>query len=321
MKNGRDAMKLYVFKRFLQLFLVMLLASFITFGLSHLTPSDPAEMMLTSHDVIPTTELLEKTREEMGLNDPFIVQYGNWLSNLVTGDLGYSYSTRGPVTDVIGQRVFMTVKLAMVALFILVGCSLTLGILSAMQKNNWIDFTIRAFSLVGISIPSFWLGLLLIYFFVVKLNWFKITDPTSLDSVILPAFTLSIPLIGRYTRQIRAAILDQYSQDFVIGARARGIKESHILIRHVLPNALLGIITLLGLSVAVLLGGTVIVESVFAWPGLGSMALEAITYRDYPLLQAYVIFMVFIYVIINFMVDIITQALNPRVEIRGEGKG
>lgn len=314
-------MKYYVFKRFLQLIIVMLLASIITFGLTFLSPSDPAEMMLTSHDVIPTEETLEKIREEMGLKDPFIVQYGNWLSNLLTGDFGYSYSTRGPVTDVLGQRVYMTVKLAAVALFILIVVSLTFGIVSALKKNNWMDIIIRVVSLVSISVPSFWLGLLLIYFFVVKLNWFKITDPTASASVILPAFTLSIPLIGRYTRQIRVAILEQYSADYVIGARARGVKESKILFKHVLPNALVGIITLLGLSVAVLLGGTVIVESVFAWPGLGSMALEAITYRDYPLLQAYVIFMVFIYVTINFIVDIVTQALNPRVEIRGEGKG
>lgn len=308
-----------MFKRTLQLLVVMLLASFLTFSLSFITPSDPAEIMLTSRDVIPTAELLEKTREEMGLNEPFMMQYGNWLSNIVTGDFGYSYSTRGPVVDVFGQRMFMTIKLAALALLFLIVFSLLLGVLSAVKHNTWVDYIIRAFSLVGISIPGFWLGLLLIYYFVVKLNWFKITDPTAYNSVVLPALTLSIPLIGRYTRQIRAAVLDQYSQDFVIGARARGIKERTILLRHVLPNALIGILTLLGLSIAVLLGGTVIVESVFAWPGLGSMALEAITYRDYPLLQAYVIFMVFIYVTINFAVDIATQLLNPRIDIRGEG--
>lgn len=311
-------MKISVFKRFLQLLIVMLMTTFITFGLTYLSPSDPAEMMLTSKDVIPSEEMLEKTKEEMGLNEPFIVQYGDWLTNLLTGDLGYSYSTRGPVSDVLGQRVWMTVKLAAVALILLMIASLTLGIVSALYQNKWIDLFIRFLSLAGISIPSFWLGLLLIYFFVVKFNWFKITDPTSLHSVILPALTLSIPLIGRYTRQIRAAILEEYSADYVIGARARGVKESKILLKHILPNALLGLITLFGLSVATLLGGTVIVESVFAWPGLGSMVLEAITYRDYPLVQAYVIIMVFIYVTVNFLVDIVTQAINPMVQLRGE---
>ncbi|MBM4763017.1 nickel ABC transporter permease [Bacillus sp. B15-48] len=312
-------MKQYVLKRFLQMVIVMMFASFFTFGLTFLSPSDPAEMMLTAHDVIPTEEMLEKTREEMGLNKPFFVQYGSWLMNLLTGDLGYSYSTRGAVTEVLGPRILMTVKLAVVAILILIVFSFILGILSAIKKDTLLDFLIRGVSLVGISIPSFWLGLLLIYFFVVKLNWFKITDPTSAGSVILPAVTLAIPLMGRYIRQIRAAILDQYSADYVIGARARGIKETSILLKHVLPNALTGIITLFGLSMAVLLGGTVIVESVFSWPGLGLMALEAITYRDYPLLQAYVIFMVLIYVSLNFLVDVTTQALNPRVETRGRG--
>lgn len=298
----------------------MLLTSFITFGLTYLSPGDPAELMLTSRDVIPTEEMLEKAREEMGLNDPFIIQYGKWLFKLLTGDFGYSFSTKGPVTEILGQRIIMTVKLAIVSLSFLVIVSLVLGIVSAIYQNKWIDIVIRLISLMGISIPSFWLGLILIYYFIVKLNWFKITEPTALSSVILPALTLSIPLIGKYTRQIRIAILEQYSADYVVGARARGVKESRILIRHVLPNSLLAIITLLGLTVATLLGGTIIVESVFAWPGLGSMALEAITYRDYPLLQAYVIFMVFIYVAANFLVDIVTQGINPRVQIREEGQ-
>ncbi|MEK4495467.1 nickel ABC transporter permease [Ureibacillus sp. FSL W8-0352] len=310
----------YIIKRFIQLLIVMLLTSFITFGLTYLSPGDPAELMLTSRDVIPTEEMLEKAREEMGLNDPFIIQYGKWLFNLLTGDFGYSFSTKGPVTEILGQRIIMTVKLAIVSLSFLVIVSLVLGIVSAIYQNKWIDIVIRLISLMGISIPSFWLGLILIYYFIVKLNWFKITEPTALSSVILPALTLSIPLIGKYTRQIRIAILEQYSADYVVGARARGVKESRILIRHVLPNSLLAIITLLGLTVATLLGGTIIVESVFAWPGLGSMALEAITYRDYPLLQAYVIFMVFIYVAANFLVDIVTQGINPRVQIREEGQ-
>lgn len=310
-------MKYYLLKRITQLLIVMLLASFLTFGLTYISPSDPAEMMLTARDVIPTEELLEKTREEMGLNDPFILQYGNWLKNLLKGDLGYSYSKRGSVAEVLPQRIFMTTRLALVALLILMVFSLSLGILSAIRKSKLADYIIRGLSFVGISIPAFWLGLILIYIFAVKYRWFRITDPYALKSVILPAMTLAIPLIGRYVRQIRAAILEQYSQDYVVGARARGIREGEIIVHHILPNALLGIITLLGLSTAALLGGTVIVENIFTWPGLGSMALEAITYRDYPLLQAYVIFMVLIYVGINFIVDIITQVLDPRVVIRG----
>lgn len=311
------SMKYYLFKRILQLLVVMILASFLTFGLTYMSPSDPAEMMLTSHDIIPTEELLEKTREEMGLNNPFIIQYGNWLKNLLTGDFGYSYSSKESVSNILSQRIFMTLRLALVALLFLIVFSLTLGILSAINKNKLLDHIIGVISFVEISIPSFWLGLILIYIFVVKVHYFDITDNSSMESVILPAVTLSIPLMGRYIRQIRSAILEQYSQDYVVGARARGIKESEIIIKHILPNAIMGIITLLGLTTAMLLGGTVIVESIFSWPGLGSMALEAITYRDYPLLQSYVIFMALIYVTINFVVDIITQAIDPRVNLKG----
>lgn len=310
-------MKSYLFKRVLQLLIVMLLASFLTFSLTYISPSDPAEMMLTSHDVIPTEELLEKTREEMGLNKPFLVQYGNWLKNLMTGNLGYSYSTGESVSNILPQRIAMTARLAVVALLFLIVFSITLGIIAAIKKNRLLDYIIRGISFVGISIPAFWLGLILIYIFVLRFSWFKITDQYSIKSVILPALTLSTPLMGRYIRQIRAAVLEEYTQDYVIGARARGIKESEIILKHILPNALLGIITLLGLSIALLLGGTVIVENIFAWPGLGSMALEAITYRDYPLLQAYVIFMVLIYVSINLIVDTITQAIDPRVSLKG----
>ncbi|AKL96343.1 ABC-type dipeptide/oligopeptide/nickel transport system, permease component [Clostridium aceticum] len=307
-------------KKILQLMSVMILASFITFSLTYISPSDPAEMLLTAHDIVPTQELLEKTREEMGLNDPFIMQYGNWLKGLFRGDFGYSYSTRGLVADILPQRIFMTVRLAVAALLFLIFFSFVLGILSAVKKNTVLDYIVRGLSLMGISIPAFWLGLMLMYVFVVELRWFKITEQTSFKSVILPAMTLAIPLMGRYIRQIREAILEQYSQDYVIGARARGIKESKIIIKHILPNALLGIITLLGLSIALLLGGTVIVENIFSWPGLGSMALEAITYRDYPLLQSYVVFMTLIYVTINFIVDIITQTLDPRISLKGGGK-
>ncbi|ARE88842.1 nickel ABC transporter permease [Clostridium formicaceticum] len=315
-----NMIKSNLLKKILQLMSVMMLASLITFSLTYISPSDPAEMLLTAHDIVPTQELLERTREEMGLNDPFIMQYGNWLKDLLRGDFGYSYFTRGLVTDILPQRIFMTVRLAVASLLFLIFFSFVLGILSAVKKNTVLDYIVRGLSLMGISIPAFWLGLMLMYVFVVELRWFKITQQTSLKSVILPAMTLAIPLMGRYIRQIREAILEQYSQDYVIGARARGIKESKIIIKHILPNALLGIVTLLGLSIASLLGGTVIVENIFSWPGLGSMALEAITYRDYPLLQSYVVFMTLIYVTINFIVDIITQTLDPRISLKGGEK-
>lgn len=312
-------MKHFILRRALQALIIMLLASFLTFILVYMSPSDPAEMMLSANDTIPTEEILEKTREEMGLNEPFLVQYGHWLKSIMVGNLGYSYSNHMNVSEILPTRIIMTGKLAVVSTIILVLTSLSMAIVSVMYKNKWIDYVIRIASLIKISLPSFWLGLILIYIFAVRLKWAKIVTEDNLAGIILPALTLSLPFIGRYTRLIRAALLAEYSKDYVVGAKARGIRERKIIIGHLLPNAMPSIITLLGLSIASLLGGTVIVENIFSWPGLGSMALEAITYRDYALLQAYVLFMVFIYVSVNLIVDILAQALDPRIRTRGEG--
>jgi peptide/nickel transport system permease protein len=310
-------MRHYLLSRVPQVLLVVLGASFLTFSLTYLTPGDPAEMMFSSRGIIPTEEALAEARKKMGLDAPFIVQYGHWLGRIVTGDLGTSYITNGPVSDVLKRKIPMTLKLALTAMLFLAVFSLIFGVLSALYRNHLPDFLIRGASFCGISIPDFWLGLILIYIFVVKLSWFKITDPYAPSSVILPGLTLAIPLIGRYIRQIRAALLEEISSDYVIGARARGIREHSIILGHVLPNAMAGLLTLFGLSMALLMGGTVIVESIFSWPGLGRMALDAIFQRDYPLLQAYVILMAIIYVGISFLVDLITELINPRSREKG----
>jgi peptide/nickel transport system permease protein len=313
-------MRQYLKSKIPQLLLVVLGASLLTFSLTYLTPGDPAEMMFASRGLIPTEEALAEARKEMGLDAPFIVQYGRWLGRIITGDLGTSYITGGPVVDILMRKIPMTMKLALTATLFLAVFSLIFGVLSALYRNHMPDFLIRGASFCGISIPDFWLGLLLIYFFVVKLSWFKITDPYAPSSVILPGLTLAIPLIGRYIRQIRAALLEEISSEYVIGARARGIREHTIILGHVLPNAMAGLLTLFGLSIALLMGGTVIVESIFSWPGLGRMALDAIFQRDYPLLQAYVILMAVIYVGISFLVDLITEMINPRSREGGGGR-
>lgn len=302
----------FLWNKIPQLLLVMLGASFLTFSLTYLSPGDPAERYFSAQNLTPSAEALTETREKMGLNQPFLVQYGNWLCRICTGDLGTSYSTSGPVWEIFKRKIPMTLKLALTALIFLVIFALIFGIVSALFRNRFWDYLIRAISFCNISIPDFWLGLILIYLFVVKFQWFKITDPYAPASVILPGMTLAIPLIGRYTRQIRAALLEELSADYVIGARARGIREHAIVLFHVLPNALSGLLTLFGLSTALLMGGTVIVETIYSWPGLGRMAMFAITQRDYPLLQAYVLFMALLYVGISFLVDLITQMMDPR---------
>lgn len=303
----------YFMKRFLQLLLAIVGVTFITFGLTYISPSDPAEVRLIANDQIPTEEALENLRKEMGLNEPFLVQYSNWVKGIFTGDFGYSYRYRSPVMEVFEQKIPITLALTMAALGLFLVLSISFGVLAAIFKNRWVDYCIRGFSFISISIPSFWLGLLLLYYFAVKLNWFSVTKTDTLSSIVLPALTLALPLIGKYSRLIRSEILEQLSLDYVIGARTNGIKERRILLKFVLPNALISIIPLLALSVASLLGGTVIVENIFSWQGLGSMALEAITYRDYALIQAYVLFMTVIYVGINFIADVLVQAFDPRM--------
>lgn len=308
-------MKQFLYARFFQLLIVILGASLLTFAVTYLAPSDPAEMMFMSKDVVPTDAALEAVRVEMGLNRPFMVQYVDWLTNLCKGDLGYSYTMQMPVADMLGVRLIKTLELAIFAIVILFVMSIGLGILSAVKKHSIVDMTINCLSAISISIPSFWLGLILMYVFVVKLHIFKITSSEGFAAVVLPAVTLALPLVGRYTKQIRAAVLDEINSNYVVGAIARGVSRKRILIHHILPNTLLSITTLFGMTIAALLGGTAIVENIFSWPGLGTMALDAISYRDYTLLQAYVIFMCFIYVVINFIVDILTHLIDPRIEV------
>lgn len=303
----------YFIKKASQLITVLIVASFFTFAMSYFAPGDPAEMKLKAHDIIPTEARLNELRSEMGLDDSFFVQYTRWISGVLKGDLGESYISGEPVIVKVIPRLNLTLKLATFSFALLLTFSFSLGILSAIYKGSFVDYFIRFISFAAISMPSFWLGMLLIYYFSVKLQIFKITAEPSLSNMLLPALTLSIPLMGRYIRVIRTAILEEYSQNYVIGEKSRGGGKWSVLFKNILPNAIVSIITLLGLSAALLLGGTVIVESIFSWQGLGSMALEAITYRDYPVLQSYVLFMSVIYVLVNFTVDIVSQAVDPRL--------
>lgn len=302
----------YILKRLLQLVVVLLGVTFLTFMITQATPSDAAEMKYVSMGMMPSTELLEKTREEMGLNDPVLIQYGRWLGNVLHGDLGESSKFGESVWTQMTRKLPMTLKLAGVSLIVVILISFPLGILSAVKKNKAADYIIRFFSFFGVSMPNFWLALLLMYIFAVRLGWFKVV---SADSV-LPVATLTIPMISSYARQIRAALLEELNANYVIGARARGIPERRIIWGHVLPNAILPIITLLGLSVGHLLGGAAIIETIFSWQGIGNMVVEAIRVRDYPLIQGYVIWMAIIYVTVNLIVDIAYRLLDPQIRLR-----
>ena len=306
----------YILKRLLQLVIVLLGVTFLTFMITQATPSDAAEMKYVSMGMMPSTELLEKTREEMGLNDPVLIQYGRWLGNVLHGDLGESSKFGESVWTQMTRKLPMTLKLAGVSLIVVIAISFPLGILSAVKKNKAADYIIRFFSFFGVSMPNFWLALLLMYIFAVRLGWFKVVSTDSVQGMILPVATLTIPMISSYARQIRAALLEELNANYVIGARARGIPERRIIWGHVLPNAILPIITLLGLSVGHLLGGAAIIETIFSWQGIGNMVVEAIRVRDYPLIQGYVIWMAIIYVTVNLIVDISYRCLDPQIRLR-----
>ena len=302
-------------RRLVQIVIVLMGISFFTFGLTYLSPGDPAEIMLTECGNVPTPELLEKTRAELGLDKPFLVQYGTWLKGVMTGEMGTSYSMKVPVVDKLVSCFWPTLELALASLVIMVLISVPLGILSAVYRNKWVDYLVRALTFLGVSVPNFWIGLILLSIFGVTLRWVTVSGgSTDFKSLILPAVTLAIAMSAKYTRQVRIAVLEELNQDYVTGARMRGIRERTILWKHVLPNAMLPLVTLLGLSLGSLLGGTAVVEIIYNWPGMGSMAVKAISCRDYPLVQGYVLWIALLYMGINLLVDLSYTRLDPRLK-------
>ena len=303
--------------RIIQMIVVLFGISLVTFALTYLSPGDPVRTMYASSGMIPSEEVIQQTREALGLNRSFFVQYWCWLKDCLSGYFGISYSAKKPVADVILLRLVPTLKLAFMSLIVMLMISLPLGMLAAVKKNKIIDFLIRGASFLGTSIPNFWVGLMLLYVVALKFKLLPvISTGDGIEKMILPVLTLAFSMAAKYTRQVRTAVLEELNQDYVIGARARGIKESTILWRHVFPNALLPLITLLGLSLGSLLGGTAVVEVIFSYPGLGSLAVSAIKSYDYPLIQAYVMWIALIYMVINLLVDISYKYIDPRVRER-----
>ncbi|QIB70654.1 ABC transporter permease [Aminipila butyrica] len=291
--------------------------SFISFGLTYLAPGDPVRSMFAATGSMPSLEVLEKTREAMGLNQPFLVQYWNWLRGCLSGDFGTSYSMNRPVAELLLNRLGPTLQLAFVSLAMMVAVAVPFGMLAAVKQNKITDYLIRSCTFFGISIPNFWVGLVLLYVVAVKLRLLSVVSAGGgAERLILPAVTLAFAMAAKYTRQVRAAVLEELNQDYVIGARARGLKEHTVLWKHVFPNALLPLVTLLGLSLGSLLGGTAVVEVIFSYQGLGNLAVSAIKAYDYPLIQAYVLWTALIYMVINILVDISYSYLDPRIRKR-----
>ena len=297
--------------------IVLIGISFITFALTYLAPGDPVQAMFSATGVMPTADVLDQMREEMGLNEPLLVQYWNWLTSCLQGDFGTSYQSKQPVVAMLLARLWPTIKLALLSLVIMLVFAVPMGILSAVYQNKPIDYIVRALTFFGVSVPNFWVGLILIMVFAVNLKIFPVISSSGdLMSLILPACTLAFAMTAKYTRQVRTAVLEELHQDYVIGARARGVSERKILWGNVLPNSMLPLITLLGLSMGSLLGGTAVVEVIFSYPGLGNLAVSSITAYDYPVIQGYVLWVAVIYMVINLVVDFSYGFIDPRIRLK-----
>ena len=303
--------------RLLQIVVVLIGISFLTFLLTYLSPGDPVRTMLSATGTMPSEELVQSIREQMGLNDPFFTQYFRWLGNCLHGDFGDSYSFSRPVVELLAARLWPTLKLTIFSMVLMLIISVPLGMCSAVYKDSWIDNLVRGFTFLGISLPNFWAGLLLMLVFCVQVNWLPvICSGGDFKSMILPSVTLAIAMSSKYTRQVRTAVLEELSQDYVTGARARGVAEWKVLWLNVFPNSLLPLITMLGLSAGSLLGGTSVVEVIFSYPGLGNLAVSAITSCDYNLIQGYVLWIALIYMAINLAVDISYNFVDPRMRLK-----
>ena len=311
-------MKNYALKRLLQLIPILLAITFLSYGMMRIAGSDVVEQKMENTSGTISQEMIDNARAELGLDKPFVVQYFTWLGNLLRGDMGTSYVSNKPVFSTFVSKLPATLLLTAVSILLTVLISIPLGIWSAVKQNTATDYVIRTASFIGNSLPNFFVSLLLMYLFAIRLGWFPvISGGVSLQSVALPALTLAIAMSAKYLRQVRATVLDELSKDYVLGARARGVKFSTTLIKSVMKASLVTIITLLTLSIGSLLGGTAIVESIFMWDGVGKLAVDAINMRDYPIIQAYVMWMAIIYVVVNLITDLSYHFLDPRIRLGG----
>lgn len=280
-----------------------------------LAPGDVVRQMIAGNeDIIVSQAEIDALRAELGLDKPFFFQYLDWLGRALQGNLGFSYMVKKPVVEALWEGLPGTVLLSLASLFMMMVVSIPAGIYSAVKRGSIVDNIVRVFTFMGVSMPGFWVGLMLLWIFGLKLDLLPIVGgEIGLETLIMPSLTLAIAMASKYTRQVRTAILEELHQDYVVGARARGMTESHILWKEVLPNAMLPLITLLGLSLGNLLGGAAVIEMVFQWPGLGRLAIEAITYRDFQLVQGVVVWIALMYMVINLVVDMSYNHLDPRL--------
>ncbi|MFB1097261.1 nickel ABC transporter permease [Terribacillus sp. JSM ZJ617] len=303
-------------RRLLEVVLFILFVTFFSFLFLRLAPGDPALSILNVDELNVSQEQVEALREDMGFNDPLLVQYGKWLLDFIQLDFGNSYITSQPVSEMLLTGLPATLELTIGSLIVMLLVAIPLGSLSALYKDSWIDHISRYFSIIGAAVPSFWLGLILIDMFAVRLSWFPTMGRDSLLSLILPSVTLGLAIAGVYVRLLRSSLLDSLGQEFVRAARARGISERRIFFSHAFRYSLPPVITVFGVSLGSLIGGVVVVEVLFAYPGVGKLVVDSIRQRDYPLIQGYIVLMAAIVFVVNTLVDLSYRYVNPELRLK-----
>jgi peptide/nickel transport system permease protein len=312
----------FIVQRFVHALSILLGISVLVFVLVEAAPGDAVDAMISPESVV-TTDLKERMREQLGLDQPAPIRYARWLGRAVTGDLGYSLTSRKPIAEIIAVRLPTTLQLVGFALVVSVVFGVTTGVVAAVKQYSWIDYLLTFFAFAWLSVPGFFLGLMMIYVFAVRLNWFPAfgsstagADNPMLDRfhhLILPGVTLGLELTAALTRYTRSSLLEVLQSDFMTTARAKGLREQVVIVRHGLRNALIPIITVVAFRMPYLISGAVIIETVFQWPGLGLLALQAATQKDYPLVMALALAVTLVVVVSSFVADVLYSFADPRI--------
>ena len=305
----------YVLRRFLHLIPVLFGITFLCFAMMRIAGSDAITEMYGNKGAV-SQEIIDAARADLGLDQPFLTQYFSWLGGMLTGDMGTSFISGRNVFDTFVSKLPATLLLTALSILLTIVISIPLGVLAAVRHDRFTDYLIRFTSFVGNSLPNFFVAMLLMYFLSIKLGWLPvISSGLTVKSAAMPTLTLAIAMSAKYLRQVRATVLEELNKDYVYGAQARGVRGRVTLWKSVMKSSMLTIITLLALSIGSLLGGTAIIESIFMWDGVGKLAVDAITMRDYPIIQAYVVWMAIIYVLVNLITDLLYHAMDPRIRL------
>ncbi|MCG7313809.1 ABC transporter permease [Priestia flexa] len=305
-----------LFQKFSEVLFFILFITFVSFIFIRLAPGDPVLTILNVDELSVSQEQIEALREEMGFNEPVLVQYGLWLEKFVQMDFGQSFVTGQDVMSTIMAALPATLELAIGAIVVMLIVAIPLGSLSALYRDSWIDKISRTLSIIGAAVPSFWLGLIFIDLFGVRLNWFPTMGRDGILSLVLPSITLGLAISSVYVRLLRSSLLDSYTQEFIRAARARGLSEGRVFLMHAFRHSIPPVITVFGMSLGSLIGGVVVIEVLFAYPGIGKLIVDAIRQRDYPLIQGYILVMGGIVFIVNTCVDLSYRYLNPEMKYK-----